>query len=392
MLLMIPLSYNVRSLIARKGTTLASAFGIALVVFVLSSSLMLSGGIKKTMGNSGRPENAIVLRKGADSELASTIETRQVNLILAAPGVKKDEAGAPLGGGEVVVVIAVEKIGTAGQISNVQVRGVSDNVLKMRPEVKIIEGRFPKPGTDEVMLGKSVRGRYTGVDFNSSFDLKKNRAVQVVGIFEAGGSSFESEVWASIDTVRSSFGREGLVSSVTVRLESPAKYDAFSATVESDKQLGLESFRESAYYAKISSGTSIFVSAIGIVITVFFSIGAMIGAAITMYAAVAQRRREIGTLQALGFTRGAVLASMLIESMVLAAFGGVVGAVASLFMGFVKVSMMNFATWQEVTFSFDPDPAQIAVALLMGGVMGVLGGFFPALSASRTNPVIAMRA
>ncbi len=392
MLLMIPLSYNLRSLVARKGTTLASAFGIALVVFVLSSSLMLSGGIKKTMGSSGRSGNAVVLRKGADSELASTFETRLVNLILAAPGVKMDETGAALGGGEAVTVITVEKAGTAGKVANVQVRGVSDNALKMRPEVKLIEGRLPQPGTDEVMLGKSVRGRYTGVDLNLSFELKKNRKVQVVGIFEAGGSSFESEVWAGVDTVRSSFGREGLVSSVTVQLESGSKYDAFKATVESDKQLGLQSFRESEYYSKVSSGTATFVSAIGIVITVFFSIGAMIGAAITMYAAVAQRRREIGTLQALGFTRRAVLGSMLVESIVLATVGGLVGAVASLFMGFVKISMMNFATWQEVSFSFTPDPAQILVSLALGGVMGVLGGFFPALSASRTNPVIAMRA
>lgn len=392
MLLMIPLSYNLRSLVARKGTTLASAFGIALVVFVLSSSLMLSRGIEKTMGNSGRADSALVLRKGADTELSSTYETRLVNLILAAPGVRKDESGAPLGGGEVVIVIAVEKIGTAGQIANVQVRGVNDNVLKMRPEVKVIEGRLPQPGTDEVMLGKSVRGRYTGVDLNSSFDLKKNRKVQVVGIFSAQGSAFESEIWAGVDTVRSSFGRDALVSSVTVRLESPIKYDAFSATIESDKQLGLEGFRESEYYAKISSGTATFVGAIGIVITVFFSIGAMIGAAITMYAAVAQRRREIGTLQALGFTRGAVLSSMLVESVVLATGGGLIGAAASLLMGFVKVSMMNFATWQEVSFSFDPDLGQIAISLAIGGLMGVVGGFFPALSASRTNPVIAMRA
>jgi putative ABC transport system permease protein len=389
---MIPISYNVRSLLARKGTTLASLLGIALVVFVLSSSLMLSKGIERTMGASGSADKAIVLRKGSDAELASSFETRLVNLILAAPGVKRGKQGAPLGSAELVVVILGEKAGTAGQVANVLVRGVGDNVLELRPEVRIVEGRPAQPGTDEVIIGRSVRGRYTGVDLGKSFELKRNRPVKVVGVFEAGGSSFESEIWASADTVRSSFGRDGLVSSVTVALESPERFAAFEAVVASDKQLGLEAFQERAYYEKVSEGTSIFVRALGIVITVFFSIGAMIGASITMYAAVVQRKREIGTLRALGFSRGSVLRSIVLESLVLAAAGGALGALASLAMGLVKLSMMNFATWQEVTFSFAPEPGLLFTSLVVGAAMGLLGGFFPALSAARTNPVSAMRA
>jgi len=391
---MIPLSYNVRSLFVRRTTTIATALGVGLVVFVLAAALMLSAGIQKTLVSAGREDNAIVLRKGSDAELASGIETQRVSLIQAAPGVKKDETGAPLTVGEAVIVIALDKIGAAaGQVSNVQVRGVpGDKVLKVRPEVRVVAGRPPTPGTDEVMIGRGIAGRFKGVELNQQFELKKNRAVSVVGIFEAGGSSFESEVWADIDTVRTSFGREGLVSSVTVRLESPTKFEGFKTYVESDKQLGLESFREDDYYRRQSEGTSIFVTAIGAVIAFFSSFGAMIGAMITMYAAVSQRKREIGTLRALGFSRASILMSFLLESTVLAVLGGAVGLICASFLSFAKISMMNFATWQEITFSFDPDPVTFAISLVAGAAMGIIGGFFPAVRASRVSPIEAMRA
>ncbi|MFO7177484.1 MAG: FtsX-like permease family protein [Pseudomonadota bacterium] len=389
---MIPIAYNVRSLFVRKATTIATALGIGLVVFVLAASLMLGAGIKKTLVSGGRPDYALVLRKGSDTELASSIEVRTVSLVLAAPGVKKANDGAPVGSGELVVVITMEKPGTDGQVSNVQVRGISDNVLTLRPDVKVIEGRAPTPGTDEVMVGRGIVGRFTGVELGKSFELKKNRPVKVVGVFEAGGSSFESEIWADIDTVRSSFGREGLVSSVTVRLDSPSRFEAFKAVMETDKQLGLEAFREKDYYEKQSQGTSIFVWALGILITIFFSIGAMIGATITMNAAVAQRQREIGTLRALGFSRVSILFSFLLEAVVLAAIGGAFGLFGAFLLSFAEVSMMNFATFQEVTFGFDPNPVLLGAAFVFGAAMGVLGGFFPALRAASVSPVDAMRA
>lgn len=389
---MIPISYNVRSLFVRKATTIATALGIGLVVFVLSASLMLGAGIQKTLVSGGRPDYALVLRKGSDTELASSIEVRTVSLVLAAAGVKKTNEGAPVGAGELVVVITMAKRGTEGQVSNVQVRGISDNVLTLRPNVRIVEGRAPTPGTDEVMVGRGIAGRFEGVELGKSFELKKNRPVKVVGIFDAGGSSFESEIWADIDTVRSSFGREGLVSSVTVRLDSPSRYEAFKAIMETDKQLGLEAFREKDYYEKQSQGTSIFVWALGIVITIFFSIGAMIGATITMNAAVAQRQREIGTLRALGFSRTSILFSFLLEAVVLASIGGLCGLFSAFLLSFAEVSMMNFATFQEVTFGFDPNPLLLAIAFVFGAAMGILGGFFPALRAARVSPVDAMRA
>jgi len=389
---MIPISYNIRSLLVRKTTTLATAGGIALVVFVLAAALMLAAGVKKTLVAGGRPDNAIVLRKGSGNELSSSIETKAVSLILAAPGVKKDETGAPLGSGETVVVIAQDKLdGEAGHVSNILVRGVADNVLKVRPEVRLISGRPAKPGTDEALIGKGLVGNFRGMTLGEKFDLKKNRPVEVVGVFEAGGSSFESEVWVNVETARTSFGREGLVSSVTVRLDSAAKLDAFKATIETDKQLQLEAKRETAYYEEQSQGTSLFVQGMGWVIAIFCAIGAMLGAMNTMFAAVAQRKREVGTLRALGFSKFSILSSFVLESTVLAVVGGLVGLGASLLLSFARISMMNFQTWQEVSFSFAPTPGILLGSIAAGALMGIFGGFLPALKAARTSPIEAMR-
>jgi putative ABC transport system permease protein len=240
-------------------------------------------------------------------------------------------------------------------------------------------------------VGKGVLGRFEGLSLGSDFEIKKNRRVKIVGTFEAGGSAFESEIWTDIDTVRTSFGREGLYSSITVKLEGASKYDGFQSAVENDKQMGLDAFRENAYYEKQSEGTSIFITALGVIVALFFSVGAMIGAMITMYAAVAQRIKEIGTLQALGFSRFSVLVSFLFESTLLAFIGGALGALAALSMSFVSFSMMNFATWQEITFSFTPTPEILVGSAVAGGVMGILGGFFPAVRAARTSPIEAMR-
>jgi putative ABC transport system permease protein len=388
---MIPVAYNVRSLFVRKATTIATVLGVALVVFVLAASQMLAQGIRRTMGNSGDAESAIVLRKGSDAELSSNLENNLVSLIKAAPGVKAGADGAPLASGEIVVVIAPALVDQPGQVANVLVRGVAANVYALRPLVHIVEGRAAKPGTNEVVIGKRIRGKFAGIDLGSTFELNKNRPATVVGVFESEGSSFESEVWGDIDTVRAAFGRDGIVSSVTVRLASAASYDVFAAEVEHDKQLGLKVQRESDYYEKQSEGTSKFIAFLGSAIVFFFSVGAMIGAAITMYAAVANRRREIGTLRALGFSGWQVLVSFLLEAVLLAFLGGAVGVVASLSMMWVEFTMMNFATWSEVVFNFVPTVKIIVTALLAGGLMGVLGGFLPAVRAARTSPLVAMR-
>ena len=388
---MIPFNYSLRSLAVRKATTIASASGIALVVFVLASSMMLNAGIKKTMATSGKPDNAIVLRMGSDAELGSVIDESSVPLILAAPGVKADEHGQPLGVAEIVVVGAMEKLGAKG-VTNVTIRGVTDRVMQFRPEVHIVDGRPPRPGTDEAIVGARIRGRIRGVDLDQSFDIKKNRPVKVVGVFEAEGSAYESEVWVDRDLLRQAYGRQGIVSSVRVRLESSAKFDAFRAGVENDKRLGLQALRESVFYEKQSEGAALFVGALGTVVSVFFAVGAMIGAMITMYGAVANRQREIGTLRALGFSRTSILTAFLLEAVLLAVVGGVVGAVASMSMALVHPSMVNPASWSEIVFSFDPTPRVLLTAILFAGGMGLLGGLFPAARAARTSPLKAIRA
>jgi putative ABC transport system permease protein len=386
----IPLNYTLRSLWVRKSTTFATALGIGLVVFVLASSLMLSRGIEKTLGSSGRPDRAIVIRKGSDNELSSSIEGTAVGIILSAPGVKK-AGSTPKGTGEGVIVLALEKLGTEGKMSNIQARGVTPMSQQLRKDFRIIEGRPLTPGTDEALIGVGLVGKFAGMELGKSFDIKKNRPLNVVGIFDTGGSSMDSEAWVDLETLRSSFGRGGTVSSVLVELDSKAAFDGFENAVEHDKQLGLEVMREDAYYEKQSEGTAIFIKAMGIVVAFFFSLGAMIGAMITMYAAVSQRSKEIGTLRALGFARSSILIAFVVESFFLALVGGLLGAIASLAMGFVKLSMMNFNTWQEVTFHFDPDPKILAVSILIGGLMGLFGGFFPAIRAARLSPIQAMR-
>jgi putative ABC transport system permease protein len=385
------LRYNLRSLIVRRATTVATALGIALVVFVLASSLMLAAGIRKTLGSSGRADNAIVLRQGSDAELGSVVEESSAKLVLAAPGVKHDERGQPIGAGEVVVVGAMDKLGTTG-VTNVSIRGVGDEAMALRPEVRVVAGRPARPGSDEAIVGARIRGRIRGLDLDQTFEVKKNRPLKVVGVFEADGSSYESEVWVDRELLRQAYNRQGIVSSVRVRLDSPSVFDAFRAGVENDKRLGLKAERETAFYEKQSEGTAAFIGGIGTVVAVFFAMGAMTGAMITMYAAVANRQREIGTLRALGFSRAIILFSFLLESIILAAVGGAAGALASTGMGLVHFSMINFASWSEIVFSFEPTPRVIMTALVAACAMGFFGGLLPAVRAARTSPLRAIRA
>lgn len=387
---MVPLRYNLRNLVVRRTTTLATAFGIGLVVFVLAAALMLDEGLKRTLDKSGKPGVAIVLRKGSDSEMPSSIEDTTVSLIKAAPGVKKTADGTPLVVGEAVVVMFQDLANGKGK-SNALLRGVPSNVLEFRPEVKIVEGVMMKPGTDEVVVGKSLVGRFKGVAIGQSIELRKNRNVKVVGVFEAAGSSYESEIWGDLEYVRQAFGRDGGVQSVRVQLESPAVFDGFAAAIEQDKRLGLDAMTEPQFMAKQSENTSIFLTSMGAGIAFFFALGAMIGAAITMYGAVANRKREIGVLRALGFSKSAIMFSFLLESVLLALLGGALGILAALSMQWVKFSMMNFQTFSDIVFTFNPTPEILVRSLIFGAFMGVIGGFLPAVRAARTPPIEAMK-
>jgi putative ABC transport system permease protein len=387
----IPLAYNLRNLRARKTTTAAAALGLALVVFVFATARMLSNGISKAMHQASDPNVAIVLRKGASAEMESGIEVGKISIIGSAPGVAAFANGRPQAVGELVAVVLLDKIGVEGGFSNALIRGITDDSLAFRPTAKIIDGRAASPGTDEVIVGRAIRGRFKGLELDGTFEMRKNRPMKVVGIFDDGGSAYESEIWADVDRVRANFGRGPIVSSVRVRLDSPAKFDGLAAALDANRQLDVSAMREDEFFRKTSQGTSIFLSAMGFIIAFFFSIGAMIGAMITMHATIAQRQREIGTLRALGFTRFQILTSFLFESVALALLGGALGAAASLLMSLKEISTMNWATFSEIVFKFEPSVGIIVSAMVAAAVMGILGGFWPAVRAARMNPVQAMR-
>ena len=387
---MIPITYNLRNLAVRKTTSLATAAGLALVVFVFASALMLANGVRKTMTRAGSEDIALVMRKGAESELQSNIDDSKAAVVRASAGIAKGAQGNPLAVAETVVVVLLDKQGTDG-FSNVQVRGVEDGVLEFRPHAKIIAGRAARPGTTEVVVGRALRGRFKGMDVGGSFELRKDRSVNVVGVFEDQGAVTESEIWADRELLRAAFGRQGLVSSMRVKLEAAGAFDAFKSGLEQNRQLDVGVERESAYYERQSEGTSTLVTALGMIIASFAALGAAIGAMVTMYSAVANRQKEIGTLRALGFEGGSIVFAFVLESFLLAVVGGAVGAVSALGMSFVHFAVMNYATWSEVVFSFEPKPQIILAALGFAGGIGLFGGLLPAVRAARVQPVDAMR-
>jgi putative ABC transport system permease protein len=383
---MVPVQYNARSLLVRKVTSLATAAGIALVVFVFAAALMLGEGVKHALTTAGRADTVIILRKGSDAELSSAIGNDYLGLFRGPAQVS--QAGGVIG--EIVVVITAERAGAAG-MSNVLVRGTPPEGIAFRPEIKIASGRAPRPGTSEVIVGKAISGRFKGISPGGSFELRRNRPLQVVGEFTADGSSYESEVWGDLDVIRNALGREAVVSSVRVRLNSPAEFDAYRQTIETDKRFSMKVMREADYYEKQSQATSAFLKGMGLAVAILFSLAAMIGAAITMNGAVAHRTREIGTLRALGFSRRAILTSFVLEAIVLAIAGGVIGSVLVLLLSFVSFPVLNFQTFSEIVIRFRATPAVFAWSVGFSAFMGLAGGLFPAIRASRVSPVEAMR-
>jgi putative ABC transport system permease protein len=387
---MVPFRYNIRSLFVRKITTIATAVGIALVVFVFAAAMMLGEGVNRALATSGRVDNAIVLRKGSDAELSSTLNGEQLNILRGNSAVA---TSAPEGGviGEVVLVITQELADGSGGISNVLVRGMPAGGMAFRPEATILSGRAPKAGTNEVIVGRGIAGRFKGIAPGGSFDVRRNRPLNVVGVFTTGGTSFESEVWGDLDAIRAAVGRQATVSSARVRLTSASAFETYRATIEADKRLNLKVMREDDYYKKASEQTSGFLAGMGFVIAILFSFAAMIGAAITMNGAVANRTKEIGTLRALGFSKIAILTSFVFEAMFLGIIGGAVGVVLVQLLALVSFPVMNFQTFSEIVIRFHATPGIVIGALIFSIVMGLIGGLFPAIRAARVSPVEAMR-
>ncbi|MBS2023763.1 MAG: ABC transporter permease [Deltaproteobacteria bacterium] len=387
---MIPLSYNIRSIARRRFSAGATILGLAMVVAVFALVMMAATGVKKTLKGTGSPANAIFLRKGATSELVSAISRDGAKTFAADPNVAQ-EGGKAVASPELYVIAQVDRVDGSGP-ANVAFRGfTADGYNLLRKDtVKVVQGRLPREGTSEVMIGKAALGRYVGATLGGSIK-KARREWPVVGVFDADGSAFDSEIWVDVEQLAQAFNRTGFYSTMTVKLRSPSDFPALKAVVDADTRFLAEVKREDDYYESVSGGLTAFITILGTIIAIFFSFGATLGAMITMYAQVASRVREIGTLRALGFRRRTVLLSFIIESLMLSLAGAVVGcAFASLF-GLVKFTMVNFGTFTETRFQLSFGPNVAIGASLFAIFMGLVGGILPAIRAARIPIVEATK-
>jgi ABC-type antimicrobial peptide transport system permease subunit len=385
----IPYSYIFRNLWARKWTTLLTTGGMTLVVFVFATVLMLEEGLRKTLVETGAWDNVVVIRRSSQTEVQSIIDRPQAALLESQPAVAIGANGERLVSKETVVLINLAKR-DSGRPTNVMVRGVGPGGAALRPQLQIIEGRMFRAGASEIVAGRSAAERFSGAGIGETLRFGQ-REWRVVGVFDAGRSGFDSEIWGDADQLMQAF-RRPVYSAVVARLSDGARFDEFKRGVESDPRLSVEAKRETVFYADQSAVLANFIKYLGLTLSVIFSIGAVIGAMITMYASVASRTPEIGTLRALGFRRSSVLAAFLLEATLLGAVGGGAGLFFASFMQLLTISTMNWQSFSELAFSFTLTPAIAAQTLAFALGMGVIGGFLPALRASQLKIVDALRA
>lgn len=386
----IPLKYSLRSLWTRRLTTILTMIGIALVVFVFAAVLMMAHGLQHTLVATGSDQNMLVLRKAANAEISSIISYEQANIVTSLPQVARTPDGKALASGEVVVIINLKYVGGSGY-ANVTVRGVSPQAFQLRPQVRLVSGRLFRFGSREIIVGSSIARRFQGAALGERIKFGGDQW-EIVGTFDTDGSAFDSEIWGDVNQLGQAFERP-VYSTVTVQLAQPDQYEAFLNAFETDRRLQtLEAKKEKQFYEEQSEVMAQFIRILGLAITVIFSIGAIIGAMITMYAAVSNRTVEIGTLRSIGFRRRSVLGAFLIESFMLSLFGGIAGLLLASVLQFFSVSMINFASFSEVAFSFALSPDIIVASLVFSLIMGLVGGFLPAVRASRLDILSALRA
>jgi putative ABC transport system permease protein len=384
----IPFYYSLRNLWTRRLTTVLTALGMALVVFVFAATLMLVEGLRQTLVETGSYDNVIVIRQSAISEVQSGVDRHQAAVVESLPEVALGAGGRPLSARELVVLINLPRRGT-DRPSNVVIRGISGNSLALRPQVSLVSGRMPRPGSTEVMTGRSIAERFQGGGLGETLTFGM-REWRVVGVFDAGTTGFSSEIWGDGDQLMQAF-RRPVYSSVLFRLTDPAAFESIRDQIEKDPRLTLEAKRETTYYTDQSEAMGRFLRILGMTLTVVFSIGAIIGAMITMYAAVANRVMEIGTLRALGFGRKSILAAFLLEAFLLGLIGGITGLLFASLMQFITISTVNWQTFSELAFSFTLTSGIIWRSLLFALGMGLIGGALPSLRAARMNIVEALR-
>jgi ABC-type lipoprotein release transport system permease subunit len=385
----IPFSYSFRNLWTRRLTTTLTLLGVALVVFVFVASLMLSEGLRQTLVATGVDENAIIIRRSSQAEVQSVVTREQANIIKTQPEVAVNSEGKPWVTSDVVVLISLPKRSN-NEPTNVVVRGIAPEGLELRSQqVKLVAGRMFGTGLQELIVGKSLQQRFQNCDINGTLRMG-GTDWKIVGIFDGGRTGFDSEIWGDVEVIMPAWRRPAF-SSVSVRLRDPKEFEALKQRLENDQRMVVDVKREKQYYDEQSKFMSIFINVLGTVVTFIFSFGAMIGAMITMYAAVSNRTQEIGTMRALGFRRRSVLGAFLVESVFLGILGGIAGIALSSLLQFITISTTNWNTFSELAFSFKLSPFIVVQALIFSVIMGLVGGFLPAVRASRLKIVEALR-
>ncbi len=389
----IPFNYIFRNLWTRLLTTVLTAMGMALVVFVFAAVLMLDAGLKQTMVGTGSMDNVVMIRKGSDTEIQSGVYRDQASLIESMPQIARAADGTPLVSREIVVLNSLRKRageGEIGSLSNVVIRGLLPIGVTLRPQVKLVEGRMFRPGSTEIIVGKNVAEQFEGAQIGQTLSFAQRKWL-VVGRFDGQKSAFDSELWGDAEQLMQSFRRVNY-SSALAKLVDTNQFDALKADVENDVRLSLDVKREQIFYEDQSRALSTFITILGSVLSVIFSIGAMVGAMVTMYSSVANRTGEIGTLRALGFQRRNILVAFLTESLLLALVGGLLGLVFASFLQSLTISTLNPQSFSQLAFGFLLTPTIIIKTIIFSLIMGLVGGFFPSVRAARMKIVDSLRA
>jgi putative ABC transport system permease protein len=384
----IPISYNLRNLVARKTTTVMTALGIALTVAVLLSIVALVEGLRSSLESTGNPLHLIVMRKGATAELNSVVRPEQFQVVKFKPGIQRDASGQPLAGMELVTVIVIENEQNPSGI-NINVRGVSPSGIALREGVKVTAGRMFQPGRREVVVGKSIAERYPAARIGNKLKFGRGEW-EVVGVMDGGRSAVNSELWVDLNQIAQDQNRSNALSTILVRTTDEVAKQALINDLKNDRQLNMDALSEREYYAQqTNSATPI--KFLGYFVSVIMAIGSSFAAMNTMYAAVARRGAEIGTLRVLGFSKFGILTSFMIESLLLSLIGGLVGCLLVIPLNNFTTSVGSFVTFSEISFEFRVTPVVMMVGVGFALVMGVLGGLFPAASAARKEILAALR-
>ena len=385
----LPLSYNIRNLRQRWKVTLLAIFGIGLVVAVFVTLLAMENGFRIALRSTGSPLNGIVTQRGSMSELTSWINIADADVIMVDPRVARDSAGKPMASCE-VVILTTKPRKADNQPANITMRGVSPEAFQVRNNVRIVAGRNFTPGLFEVIVGKKIADRVSGLNIGDTISVQKKN-FKVVGLFTADGSSFESEIWGDYDAMAPAIGRNGGCESLTLRLSNPAILAAFDKEVRANPRVQLQIDSEPKYYENLAGPTAGALLGLAAFVAVIMGIGAVFGAMNTMYAIVAQRTREIGTLRALGFSRFSILLSFVLESVLLALIGGLLGCLVAFAMNGYTAGTGQTQSFSEMAFAFRITPGVLITGLVFAVIMGFIGGLLPAFRAARMPITRALR-